>query len=86
MKRASKIVGTIAMWAALSGVASAGWWGAGDDYDATESHPLRLIAYVVHPVGFVAEWIVARPLHYVVSRPGLDAFFGHRVHSDEASS
>lgn len=54
-----------------------------DTYDESQSHPLRLFAYAVHPLGFAAEWLIARPLHFLVSRPYAAAVFGHRWHSDE---
>lgn len=53
-----------------------------DDYEDTQSHPLRLAAYLIHPVGYTAEWLIFRPFHYLVSRPYLDAFFGHRPHEE----
>ncbi len=56
--------------------------GLADDYDDTQSHPLRIAAYLLHPVGFTAEWLIFRPLHYLVSRPGLERVFGHRPHSE----
>src|SRR5436305_1476978 len=40
---------------------------AHDAYDDSESHPLRLAAYALHPVGWGLEWLVARPIHFVVS-------------------
>lgn len=33
----------------------------------TESHPLRILAYVVHPIGWVARELVFRPLSYFAS-------------------
>ena len=53
-----------------------------DDYDDSQSHPLRVAAYLVYPVGFTAEWLIFRPFHYLVSRPYLDQFFGHRPHGE----
>jgi len=53
-----------------------------DDYEDSQSHPLRVAAYLVYPVGFTAEWLVFRPFHYLVSRPYLDAFFGHTPHGE----
>lgn len=48
-----------------------------DDYDDyTDSHPLRLIAYALHPIGYTIEWLVLRPLHAVVSQPELHPIFG----------
>ncbi|GIW44164.1 MAG: hypothetical protein KatS3mg077_1446 [Candidatus Binatia bacterium] len=53
-----------------------------DDFDETQTHPLRVAAYLVHPVGFALEWVIFRPFHYIVSRPGLDKVFGHRPHGE----
>ena len=55
---------------------------AHDAYDDSESHPLRLAAYAVHPVGFALEWLLMRPIHFVVSNPGLDRVFGHVPHEN----
>ena len=51
-------------------------------YDDSITHPLRLAAYLAHPIGFAAEWLVGRPFHYLISRPYLDRFFGYEP-SDE---
>jgi hypothetical protein len=53
-----------------------------DDYDDTQSHPLRLAAYLAYPIGFTAEWLVLRPFHYIVSRPYLESVFGHSRHQE----
>jgi hypothetical protein len=48
-----------------------------DDYDDyTDSHPLRLIAYVFHPIGYTIEWLALRPLHALVTQPELQPIFG----------
>jgi outer membrane protein OmpA-like peptidoglycan-associated protein len=58
-------------------VASAG----ADAYDESQSNPLRIVAYLVHPVGRVLEWTVARPLHWLTSAtPEQEYIFGHRPH------
>lgn len=54
--------------------------GAHDAYDDSQSHPLRLAAYAVHPVGFAAEWLIMRPIHFLVSQPKLEPVFGHTPH------
>ena len=36
-------------------------------YRDSESHPLRLLAYVVHPIGWVAREVFFRPLSYFAS-------------------
>ena len=54
---------------------------APDEYDDSQSHPLRIAAYLMHPVGWLAEWIVFRPFHFLVSATEpQEAFFGHRPH------
>ena len=55
---------------------------APDDYDELQSHPLLVAAYLVHPVGYAAEWLIFRPFHYLVSRPYLEPVFGHRSHEE----
>lgn len=43
-----------------------------------EGHPLRYIGYVGNVVGVAAEWVVARPIHFLVSLPVADVIFGHK--------
>jgi len=52
-----------------------------DEYDDSQSHPLRIAAYLLHPAGWLTEWLVFRPFHFIVSasKPQ-EAFFGHRPH------
>jgi hypothetical protein len=57
----------------LAGSARAGY----DDYDDyTDSHPLRLIAYVFHPIGYTIEWLALRPIHALATQPELQPIFG----------
>lgn len=52
-----------------------------DEYDESQSHPLRVVAYVVHPVGVLFEWVFARPFHGLVSgSKELEYVFGHKPH------
>ena len=53
---------------------------AHDAYDDTQSNPLRIVAYLVSPVGYALEWLVARPIHFIASNPGLERMFGHAPH------
>jgi OOP family OmpA-OmpF porin len=54
---------------------------APDEYDDSQSHPLRVVAYLAHPVGWLAEWLIFRPFHLLVSgTEAQEAFFGHRPH------
>ena len=92
MKRLSIVLAVAMLWVALAGTAHA-WWSCDEHpwacaphpYDESESHPLRLIAYFVHPIGFAAEWLIARPIHYVVSQPYAADVFGYRPEVDEAA-
>ena len=34
-----------------------------DYYEDAFSNPLRLAYYVLHPIGFTAEWLIMRPFH-----------------------
>ena len=53
-----------------------------DDYDDTQSNPLRVAAYLAYPIGYTAEWLIFRPFHYLISRPYLEEFFGHKTHGE----
>ena len=39
--------------------------------DANDSQPIRLMSYVLAPVGFTLEWTIARPLHYIATQTPL---------------
>lgn len=52
-----------------------------DEYDDSQSHPLRVVGYLVHPVGVVLEWLTARPFHFLVSgTKELEHLSGHKNH------
>jgi hypothetical protein len=55
---------------------------AHDAYDDSESNPLRIAAYGIHPVGWAIEWLAMRPLHFLVSNPSLERIFGHVPHEN----
>ena len=65
----------------LSTVGSKAVFAAPDEYDDSQSNPLRVAAYLLHPVGWLAEWTLFRPLHFLVSATEpLEEFFGHHSH------
>lgn len=71
----------VAVAAALLGSAPLSFAATGaDDYDDSQSHPLRLAAYIIHPIGFTLEWLVTRPFHELVAQPDLAPVFGHTSH------
>jgi hypothetical protein len=57
------------------------WRTGADEYDDSQSNPLRLLAYIIHPVGYTLEWLVTRPFHEVVAQPDLEPIFGHDGHA-----
>jgi hypothetical protein len=57
------------------------WRTGADEYDDSQSNPLRLLAYIIHPVGYTLEWLVTRPFHEVVAQPDLEPVFGHDGHA-----
>jgi len=49
-----------------------------DEYDPQRAgHPLRIIAYVLHPVGVAFDYLLFRPAHWVGSREPFKTIFGH---------
>ncbi len=49
-----------------------------DDHDARRAgHPLRIVAYALHPVGVALDWLIVRPAHWVVEREPFRTIFGH---------
>lgn len=63
---------------AVPGIASA------HVYDRDDSdHPLRYVAYVVHPVGMAIEYSILRPIHWLMSRPAVAPWVGHYPNADK---
>lgn len=52
---------------------------APDVYDESQSHPLRVAAYLAYPFAYAIEWIVFRPFHFLVS--SYPEVFGHKPHA-----
>lgn len=49
-----------------------------DEYDPQRAgHPLRIIAYIVHPIGVAVDYLLLRPAHWVGSREPFKTIFGH---------
>lgn len=52
-------------------------------YRESESHPLRIIAYVVHPIGYAFRELIFRPFSYFASStPETRAIMGYRAPYD----
>jgi hypothetical protein len=55
---------------------------AADEYDAQRAgHPLRIIAYVLHPIGVAFDYLLFRPAHWVGHQEPFKTVFGHRGES-----
>ena len=49
-----------------------------DEYDADNAgHPLRIVAYILHPVGVLIDYLVLRPAHWLGSHEPFKTAFGH---------
>ena len=79
-REAMRLAAALAIVACLASSARA-VGSAMSDYDDSEAHPLRLVAYALHPVGYLAEWLVMRPLHRIVSQDDMAPIFGYVPHT-----
>lgn len=49
-----------------------------DEYDPQRAgHPLRIVAYVLHPIGVAVDYLILRPAHWAGSQEPLRTIFGH---------
>ena len=56
---------------------------AADRYDPQEAgHPVRIAAYIVHPVGVILDLLIFRPIHWIGSHEPLATLFGHELYDD----
>lgn len=70
--------GTLA--AALSLALTAGWASpaSADEYDPQDAgHPVRIVAYVLHPIGVAIDYLLLRPAHWVGHQEPFRTLFGH---------
>jgi hypothetical protein len=56
-----------------------------NEYTDEDSQPLKLMSYVLAPVGFLLEWTVARPLHYLANESPLAPALGANTDSEGLS-
>ncbi|MCC6546240.1 hypothetical protein IT570_03640 [Candidatus Sumerlaeota bacterium] len=70
-----KLVVAFALAAVLAATATSN----ADRYTrAHGDNPMRILGYVLNPVGLALEYVVMRPIHWVVSQPDMDIVFGHK--------
>lgn len=54
---------------------------AADEYEPKRAgHPVRMIAYVLHPVGVLLDFVLFRPAHWIGSKEPMRTIFGHEEH------
>ena len=69
---------------ALLGLAGSAWAIPNDEYDDSQANPLRVAAYLIHPLGVGLEYLIFRPIHWVVSHDDTtEMVFGHGPHGAE---
>ncbi len=74
-RRLRRLAGVVVLSAALL---AAGSPALAHDHDSTRSgHPLRLLAYLVHPVGVILDTLILQPLHWVGSHEPIQTLIGH---------
>jgi len=57
---------------------SAGAPALADDYDPQRTgHPVRVAAYILHPIGVLLDTLIFRPAHWLGSKEGFRKLFGH---------
>jgi len=67
-----------AAWLLLLGAPALGADRAEDDYDSTEAgNPLRIVAYVLHPVGVVLDTLIFRPAQWIGSKEPIKTLVGN---------
>ena len=84
-RRSASAVHRFAATLAAAAIAALGTAPAvsADDYEPQKAgHPVRILAYAVHPVGVILDLVLFRPAHWIGSLPGLDEFFGHERYDD----
>ncbi len=69
----------VLLWIALLLAAMpAGAGPSSSDYDAQEAgHPLRIVAYVLHPLGVVLDTLIMRPAHWLGSHEPFKTLVGN---------
>ena len=74
LRRSLAALTLIACFAALATPALA------DEYDRHRAgHPLRVVAYILNPIGVALDWLVFRPAHWAGTQPVFAEIFGHDV-------
>lgn len=64
--------------AVIAGLLGSASPAAADDYDPLRAgHPLRIIAYALHPIGVAFDYLLFRPAHWIGHQEPIRTIFGH---------
>ena len=76
MQRTRKLVGAVI---AVVLLATAAPVAQADPHDSERSaHPVRIIAYLLHPIGVVLDYALLRPAHWLGHQEPFRTLFGHK--------
>ena len=74
-RRAGRLVLAIAV---VTGIAVGAASARADAHDPEQAgHPVRIAAYVLHPIGVAFDYLIMRPAHWLVNREPFSTIFGH---------
>ena len=69
----TRLLATATALAMLAGASPA----AAEEYDETYTgHPLRIVAYVLHPIGVILDTLIFRPFHWIGSHEPFKTLVG----------
>jgi hypothetical protein len=72
-KRTAKMAAALLVVMVLSSTAPA----LATDYDKKRSgHPLRVLAYIAHPVGVILDWVIFRPFYWIGNQEPVKTLVG----------
>jgi len=75
VRSAAGVLALVALLVAASPAARA------DEYEADRAgHPVRILAYLLHPVGVVLDYLLLRPTHWLGHHEPFQTLFGHEDH------
>jgi len=59
--------------------------GAADYKRGADDNPVLILSYVAHPIGMAAEYLVARPIHWITKQVNLNKIFGSKNTTEDKS-
>jgi hypothetical protein len=79
--RSTHLPGALALLALAASLSATP--ASADTYDPQKAgHPLRIVAYALHPAGVMLDVLLMRPAHWLVTRESMARLFGHERYTD----